>query len=81
MSTSGANQAAASSGGHVVSVVPGKGRDQTGNFVDGSTVTYQLGSGQMGTVFVPGSPVSADAVRAAVVADAAELAKSLNITF
>jgi len=81
MSTSAANQAAASGGGRVVSVVDDRGRDASGNFVVGKTVTYQLGSGQTGSVFVPGSPVSADAIRAAVTADAAELAKALNITF
>jgi len=67
--------------GKVITVVDGRGQDPSGTFVVGKQVTYQLSSGQTGTVFVPGAQVSADAIRAAVTADAAELAKALNITF
>jgi hypothetical protein len=56
------------------------GQDQTGRYVNGFEVTYQLKSGATGSVFVPKDGFNEDAVRAAVDAAARTLANVLNIT-
>jgi hypothetical protein len=81
MSASQSASAPASPTGRVINIADARDRDATGNFVTGKNVTYQLATGQTATVFVPGATFSEDAVRAAVTADAATLAKVANLTF
>lgn len=65
----------------VLSVVQKTGQDTSGAFVSGREVTYQLSNGHTGSVFVPLSIFSTDAVQQAILADAKTLADvaSLNI--
>jgi hypothetical protein len=65
---------------HVTQAQQTVGNDQTGKAVKGMLVTYQLASGQAGTVFVPGDQPTPDTVTAAVSAAAANLAGILNLT-
>jgi hypothetical protein len=67
--------------GRVVTVTDAQGQNSQGQWVKGRQVTYQLVSGQTGTVFVPGAEFSVDAVRAAIQADASKLADVVNLTF
>jgi hypothetical protein len=67
--------------GKVVNIIDATGQDSTGRYVTGKNVTYQLKSGLSGTVFVPNSLFNEDAVRAAVMADAARLHAASQITF
>jgi hypothetical protein len=57
----------------VISVVDGSGQDTTGRYVQGKTVTYQLKSGHTGTVFVPGTNATPDAVAGLIRQAAANL--------
>lgn len=67
--------------GRVISITDMTSQDGTGAWVKGRSVTYQLTSGHTGTVFVPLSTFSVDAVRAAVQADAQKLADVANLSF
>jgi hypothetical protein len=68
--------------GKVVNIsMPLRQQDQTGQWVYGRTVTYQLSSGLSGSVFVPSDGFTQDAVRAAVVADATKLHQASQVTF
>jgi hypothetical protein len=81
MSSSPPAQSPASPTGRVVDIKPGTGRDATGNFVTGKQVTFQLATGQTGSVFVPDAIFDADSGAAAVKAAAAKLVAGLNLTF
>jgi hypothetical protein len=67
--------------GQVISVVDKTAQDATNAWVPGETVTYQLSTGQTGSVWLPKSQATPDAVRAAVMADAERLAGIASIKF
>ena len=67
--------------GKVLTITDGQGQDQQGNWVKGRQVTYQLTTGQTGTVFIPGAQFNVDAVRAAITTDAQKVADVANLTF
>ena len=54
--------------------------DGTGRAVRGRRVTYQLQSGQSGQVFVPETSFGPDTVKAAIDADAQNVAAVANLT-
>jgi hypothetical protein len=51
-----------------------------GQYAKGWEVTYQLGSGHVGSVFLPGADLNPDAVKAAVAAAATKLASVINLS-
>jgi hypothetical protein len=67
--------------GRVVSVADGQGQNAQGTWTKGKNVTYQLTSGQTGTVFIPADVFSVESVTAAVKAEAQKLADVANLTF
>ena len=58
----------------IISTIPETGPDATGNYVDGRTVTYQLPTGDIGSIWVPQATLTAEAVAAAINADAVVVA-------
>ena len=56
------------------------GQDPSGKAARGRRVTYQLFSGQTGSVFVPDGSFNPDTVRAAIAADAQNVAAVANLT-
>lgn len=54
--------------------------DATGQPVQGKVVTFQLSTGQTGTVFVPDAQFSTDGVKAAIQPVADNLDAVLNLT-
>ena len=67
--------------GRVVSVTDTRGQDPSGNWVPGRNVTYQLSTGNTGTVFVPLSTFGVESVSAAIAADAQKLAAVASLKF
>jgi hypothetical protein len=72
---------AAQPSGRVMSVMDGQGQNAQNQWVRGKQVTYQLTTGQTGTVFIPDSDFNVDGVRAALAAAAQKLADVSNLTF
>jgi hypothetical protein len=64
----------------VIDTKTGSAPDATGRYVPGYQITYQLNTGQAGTVFVPKSSYTKDAATAAIMADAAQLAEVSNLS-
>lgn len=60
--------------------LPGRGQDATGQWVSGRTVTYQTANNAYGSVFVPDTQFTPDAVAVMLKADAANLAAIANLT-
>lgn len=58
----------------VVSQTEGQGRDRTGAYVPGVYVTFQLAGGVTGSVFVPNSEYTLEAVQRAIAERAAIMA-------
>ena len=56
------------------------GQDSNGSFVRGRNITYQLADGTSGSVFVPNSNYTAEAVKAAIAADAEKVAAVAKLT-
>lgn len=55
-------------------------QDPSGRAVRGYEVTFQLGTGQTGQVFIPGSSFVPDQAKAAIAAAAANLAAIVNLS-
>lgn len=64
----------------VINITPGQGADASGRFVNGKNVTYQLRSGQAGTVFVPDGSDTPEYVKAVIQSAAENLAALHNLT-
>jgi hypothetical protein len=64
----------------VVSVTETTDQDATGRYAKGKAVTFQLGSGAMGTVFVPNANWTPDTVKALINQAAANLHAVTNLT-
>jgi hypothetical protein len=64
----------------VTGVVPGSVRMAAGNYVPGFTVTYQTADGSAGSVQIARADYNADALRALIQADVAQLAEIKNLT-
>lgn len=64
----------------IVNAVQGQQLGQSGQYVKGWSVTYQLANGSSGTVFVPGDTLSTDAVKQAATDAAGQLAAVLSLT-
>jgi len=71
---------AASNRWRIINIQAGQGQDATGRYVNGKSVTYQLASGQPGTVFVPDGSDTPEYVKAVVQAAADNLAALHNLT-
>lgn len=56
------------------------GQDTNGSFVRGRNITYQLADGTTGSVFVPNSSYTPEAVKAAIAADADKVAAVSMLT-
>ena len=56
------------------------GQDSNGSFVRGRNITYQLADGTSGSVFVPNSNYTPDAVKAAIAADAEKVQAVAQLT-
>jgi hypothetical protein len=54
--------------------------DSSGRYAKGWQVTYQLPSGHVGTVFIAGTTLNPDMVKAAISAAAANLASVVSLT-
>lgn len=79
MYSSQSDQAQAS--GTITTVSPGQGQNEQGQWVRGQNVSFQLVTGQVGTIFVPDSQFNPERVRALVAAAAQNLADVHNLTF
>lgn len=64
----------------IISVSPGQGQDATGRYTTGKQVTYQMATGQSGTVFVPDGQDTVEYTKAVVQAAADNLAALHNLT-
>jgi hypothetical protein len=64
----------------IISIMPGQGQDATGRYTSGKQVTYQLSTGQSGTLFVPDGQDTIEYVKAVVQAAADNLAALHNLT-
>ena len=64
----------------VIQNVESTGKDSTGSYVKGRSVTFQLASGTAGTVFVPDAALTPDSVKAAINAAAARIAAVDGLT-
>jgi hypothetical protein len=64
----------------IISVTDGPGKGPSGQWSQGRIITYQLGSGKSGTVWVSADDFNPDAVRAAVMREAANLDAIANLT-
>ena len=64
----------------VLNAIDGTGQDAGGRYVVGKNVTYQLESGQTGTVFIAGTSFTPEQVSAAIRAEAQNLADVLNLS-
>lgn len=64
----------------VTNVQPGTGQNDSGQFVQGERISYQIsGLGQSGTVFVPAG-TTVEATKAMIHADALRLAAIRNLS-
>jgi hypothetical protein len=57
------------------------GQDSTGRYTQGKEVSFTLASGVSGTVFVPDNMFNPDAVKAAIMAEAANLHQVSNLSY
>lgn len=64
----------------IINVTPGSGAGNDGRFTNGKNVTYQLSTGQSGTIFVPDGSDTVEYVKAVVQAAADNLAALHNLT-
>ena len=63
----------------VTDVTETTAQDNTGRFAKGKQVTFQLASGQVGTVFLPDASFTPDTVKAAIRTAAANLHAVVNL--